>query len=71
VHGPDLFQNAEVHPTHGEQNEIAKVIGRKQNADGNYIGWANMNLQLDSQTFSDRFPNGEEKDITYNLLAEL
>jgi hypothetical protein len=46
------------------------VIGRKQNADGNYIGRAHKNPPLDSRIFTVRFPNGEEEDITYILLAE-
>ena len=46
------------------------MIGRKRNADGNYIGRAHKNPQLDSRIFTVRFPNGEEKDITYNILAE-
>jgi hypothetical protein len=34
VRGPDLFQNADIFYPHGDRNEIAKVIGRKQNDDG-------------------------------------
>ena len=45
-------------------------MGRKHNADGNYIGRTHKNPQLDSRVYIVRFPNGEEKDISYNLLAE-
>lgn len=70
VRGPDLFHNAQIYLPHGERNEIATVVGRKRNADGNYIGRAHNNPILDSRIFTVRFPDGEEKDITYNLLAE-
>ena len=70
IRGPDLFQNAEIFLPHGDRNEIAKVIGRKRDSDGNYIGRAHTNPRLDSRIFTVRFPDGDEKDITYNLLAE-
>jgi hypothetical protein len=70
VRGPDLFLHAEVFLPHGDRNEIAKVIGRKRNSDGNYIGRKHTNPQLDSRIFTVRFPDGDEKDISYNLLAE-
>ena len=70
VRGPDLFQNAEIFLPHGDRNEIAKVIGRKRDQDGNYIGRAHKNPVLDSRKFTVRFNDGGEKDITFNLLAE-
>lgn len=70
IRGPDLFLNAEVFLPHGDRNEIAKVIGRKRDNDGNYIGRKHNNPRLDSRIFTVRFPDGEEKDISYNLLAE-
>jgi Reverse transcriptase (RNA-dependent DNA polymerase) len=70
VRGPDLFVNAEVFLPHGDRNEIAKVIGRKRDNDGNYIGRKHNNPLLDSRIFTVRFPDGEEKDISYNILAE-
>ena len=68
--GPTLFANAEIYLPHGDRNEIAKVIGRKRNADGNFIGRAHANPILDSRVFTVRFPDGEEKDVAYNVLAE-
>jgi Reverse transcriptase (RNA-dependent DNA polymerase) len=70
VRGPDLFQDAEIILPHGDRNEIAKVIGRKRNQDGNYIGRAHKNPKLDSRIFTVRFADGEEKDVSFNILAE-
>ena len=70
VRGPDLFQNAEIYLPHGDRNEIAKVIGQKRDNDGNYVGRAHKQPMLDSRIFTVRFPDGEEKDIAYNMLAE-
>jgi hypothetical protein len=70
VRGPDLFHNAEIYYPHGDRNEIARVIGRKRNAEGDYISRAHKNPILDSRIFTIRFADGEEKDIAYNILAE-
>jgi hypothetical protein len=68
--GPDLFQHAQLFLPHGDHNEIATVVGRKRDSDGNYVGRAHNNPILDSRIFTVRFNDGEEKDIAYNLLAE-
>jgi hypothetical protein len=68
--GPKPLLHAEVYLDHGDRQEIAKVIGRKRNADGNYIGRKNQNPILDSRVFIAEFPDGDQRDITYNLLAE-
>jgi hypothetical protein len=70
VRGPDLFQNAEIYLPHGDRFKIAKVIGRKQNADGNYTGRSHKQPKLDSRIFIVQFPDGDEKDFAYNILAE-
>ena len=70
VRGPDMFQNAEIFLPHGDRYEIARVIGRKRDSDGNFVGRAHKNPILDSRKFIVRFPDGDEKDISYNLLAE-
>jgi len=70
VEGPTLFYQPEVYMPHGENYEIAKVLGRKRDADGNYIGKANENPALDTRVFTVRFPDGDEKDIAYNVVAE-
>ena len=55
---------------HGDRIEIAKVLGRKRNADGNFLGRAHKNPILDSRVFTVQFPDGDEKDYAYNVLAE-
>ena len=70
LEGPSLFHQAEVYMPHGENQEIAKVIGRKRNLDGTYVGKANENPTLDTRVFTIRFPDGDEKDVAYNVIAE-
>ena len=65
-----LFEGAEIYLPHGNRNEIAKALGRKRNSEGNLIGRAHKISALDSRIFTVRFPDGEEKDISYNILAE-
>jgi hypothetical protein len=61
VRGTYPFQNLEEILPEGERNEIAKVIGRKRNADGVYVGRAYSTTILDSRTFT--VPDGDEKGI--------
>lgn len=68
--GPEPLQNAEVFLPHGDRNEIAKVIGRKRSSDGLYIGRKHQNPLLDSRIFVVEFPDGDHKDVAYNILAE-
>ena len=68
--GPCLFRNAEIFLPRGDHGEVAKVIRRKKNAEGNYIGRAHSNPILDSRVFTVRFRDGEEQDVSYNVLAE-
>jgi hypothetical protein len=70
VRGNDLLQNAEVYLPHGDWNEIARVIGRKRNANGDYIGRAHTNPILNSRIFTVRFADGEGKDLAFNVRAE-
>jgi hypothetical protein len=70
VPGPDSFQNAELFLPHGDRTEIAKVLGRKRNSDGNYIGRKHSNPILDTRIFVVEFPDGETQDIAFNVLAE-
>jgi hypothetical protein len=70
VSGPDPFIGAKVYMPHGDRTEIAKVLGRKRGPDGNYIGRAHANPILDSRQFIIEFPDGDQQDIAYNMLAE-
>ena len=38
VYGPNELTGMEVYLSHGDRTEIAKVLGRKRNADGNFVG---------------------------------
>ena len=58
VAGPDMLVGAEIFLPHGDRNEIAKVMGRKRNSDGLYVGRAHNNPILDSRVFTVRFPDG-------------
>jgi hypothetical protein len=40
------YVNAEIYLPYGDKNEIAKVMGRKRDNDGNYIGTKNQNPAL-------------------------
>ena len=46
------------------------MLGRKRNNEGNFIGQPHKTPTLDTRIFTVRFPDGEEKDIAYNVLAE-
>ena len=70
VSGHDPFNNGTVYLPHNDRNEIAKIIGRKKNPDGTYVGRRHKIPTLDSRIFTVQFPDGIEKDIAYNLLAE-
>jgi hypothetical protein len=70
VPGPDSFQNAELFLPHGDRTEMAKVLGRKRNAEGNFIGKKHSNPILDTRIFVVEFPDGETQDIAFNVLAE-
>ena len=71
IEGSTLFKNAEIYLTHCNHKKIAKAtIGRKRKAVGNFIRRAHQNPLLDSRVFTVRFPDGVEKDMTYNVIAE-
>ena len=70
AYGPDELTGMEVYLSHGDRTEIAKVLGRKRNTEGNFVGRKHSNPILDSRVFTVEFPDGEQKDIGYNILAE-
>lgn len=49
---------------------MAKGIGRKSDVDGLFVERKHQNPILGSRVFVVEFPDGEHKDIVYNLLAE-
>jgi hypothetical protein len=70
IPGPDLLVNAEIILPHGDWMEIAKVLGCKKDLQRLYIDRKHAIPSLDSRTFTVVFPDGEGKDISYNILAE-
>ncbi len=50
--------------------EIAKVLGRKQDYDGFFIGREHNNPILDYHVVIVELPDGETLDVAYNILAE-
>ena len=70
VYGPNELMGIEVYLSHGDHTEIAKVLGQKRNADGNFMGHKIAYPILDSCVFVVEFPDGEQKDIGYNILAQ-
>ena len=70
VHGPEPLLHAEVLMAKDDELEIAKVIGRKKNADGTYKGRAHRIPTLDSRIFEVEFGDGEVRDVTYNFILQ-
>jgi hypothetical protein len=70
VTGPDPFIGAEVYMPQGDRTEIAKVLGRKRNSEGKYVSRAHKNPILDTRQFTIEFPDGEQQDVSYNILVE-
>lgn len=70
VSGSDPFNGAEIMLPHGDRYEVAKVMGRKRDREGNNVGRSHSNPLLDSRVFTVRFPDGDEKDLLYNVIAE-
>ncbi len=50
VSGPHELKDAEIYLPRGDRNEIAKVLGRKRNPEGLYIGRKHSNPRLDYRT---------------------
>ncbi|MGH7954509.1 MAG: reverse transcriptase domain-containing protein, partial [Gloeomargaritales cyanobacterium] len=46
------------------------VVQRKRDSDGNLIGRKHKLPQLDSRQYTVRWPDGEEGDFSYNIIAE-
>jgi hypothetical protein len=70
ITGPKPLVNAEIYLSHGDWMEITKVIGRKQNIDGNFVGCKHKNPVLDSRVFIVEYSDGEQREVLYNILSE-
>jgi hypothetical protein len=49
---------------------LARIIERKRAHDGSPIGRKNKNPLLDSRIYIFKFPDGEMKDVGFNILSE-
>jgi hypothetical protein len=61
--------NAEIMLPQGDGIALASAMERKRDHDGSSIGRRNKNLLLDSRICIVKFPDGEMKDVGYNILA--
>jgi hypothetical protein len=62
--------NAEIILPQGDGIDLASVMDKYRAHDGSSIGCRNKNPLLDSRIYIVKFPDGEIKDIDYNILAE-
>ena len=66
----DHLIHAEVVMPKGENNLLAKVIGRSKAEDGNTIGTYDENLMLNTLVHDVQFPDGTVKEYSANVIAE-
>ena len=68
--GIDPLIHASIILPRGDRSELGRVIDRKRNADGLYIGRKHKMPALDSRVYVVEFQDGEQVDISYNTIAE-
>jgi len=68
--GFDPLVRAEVILPHRGGDMMAKVIGRKRDANGNLVGRKHKLPVLDSRVYEVEFLDGERQEISFNILAE-
>lgn len=66
----DQYVGAEVLLQTGDQQQTARVVSRKREADGKFKGTANVNPLLDTRTYDVEFPNGQVAEYSANVIAE-
>jgi hypothetical protein len=66
----DPLINAEIILHQGDGIALARISEKKRAHDGSPIGHKNKNQLLDSQIYIVKFPDGEMKDVGFNILAE-
>jgi hypothetical protein len=66
----DPLINAEIILPQGDGIALASVMERKRAHDGSSIGRRNKNPFWDSRIYIVKLPDGEMKDVDYNILAE-
>jgi hypothetical protein len=68
--GIDPLIHASIILPRGDRSELGRVLDRKRNADGLYIGRKHKLPTLDSRVYVIEFADGEQVDVSYNTLAE-
>jgi len=66
----DVYLNASIVLPRGEKLAQGKVVRRKRDVDGNPIGRENQNPILDTRRYDVEFEDGEETELTANVIAE-
>lgn len=66
----DMLVHAEVLLPQGEQNSKAKVLGPTKDNDGKIVGVFDKNPLLNSIVYDVKFPDGELKQYSANMIAQ-
>ena len=66
----DLLMNAEVFLPQGESQQMAEVVRRSIDRDGNIIGDLDKTPSLHSLVYDVEFPDGTVKQYAANVIAE-
>ena len=66
----DKYQAAEVILPKGENMVLGKVIGCKQDSDGNPIGKGHSNPIFGTRLYQVQFPNGHLEEYSANIIAQ-
>ncbi len=66
----DRYLNAELLLPHGDKMQLARVIRRQKNAEGELVGVPNVNPILDTRQYEVQFPDGATDVVNANLIAE-
>ena len=66
----DVYLNASIVLPRGDKLARGKVVRRKRDVDGNPIGRENQNPILDTRRYDVEFEDGEETELTANVIAE-
>mmetsp|Transcript_2147 Transcript_2147/g.3294 ORF Transcript_2147/g.3294 Transcript_2147/m.3294 type:complete len:1178 (+) Transcript_2147:1032-4565(+) len=68
--GLDPLIQASIILPRGDRSELGRVLDRKRNAEGLYVGRKHKMPALDSRVYVVEFQDGEKVDISYNTIAE-
>ena len=66
----DFLVSSEVLLPIGNAQELARVLCRKWDPDGNLVGSAHANPVFDTHIYEVRFPNGRMEELAANVITE-